>query len=82
MAKTYMVGGDYLREKVIAAVFYGFRTIKKPASITVHPEMMKKIRDDFRDKVVAPKNIGDAEMFFGLPVIEDPTKGKDHISVE
>jgi len=77
-----MVGGDYLREKVIATVFYGFRTIKKPASITVHPEMMKKIRDDFRDKVVAPKNIGDAEMFFGLPVIEDPTKGKDHISVE
>ncbi|MBN1278297.1 MAG: hypothetical protein JW989_00785 [Chlorobiaceae bacterium] len=81
MGKTYEVGGDFFREKIIAVVFYGFRTIKNPVSITVHPELMKRIREDFRDKVVAPQNIGDAEMLFGLPVIEDATKESDHISV-
>jgi hypothetical protein len=40
-----------------------------------------RIRDDFKDKVVAPKSVGDVEMLFGLPVIEDATKEKDHISV-
>ena len=81
MERRYEVGGDYFREKVIAAVFFGFRTIKNPVSITVHPELMMRIRDDFRNKVVAPKNVGDVEMLFGLPVIEDATKEKDHISV-
>jgi len=81
MGKTYEVGGDFFREKIIAAVFYGFRTIKNPVSITVHPELMMRIRDDFKDKVIAPKNVGDVEMLFGLPVIEDATKEKDYISV-
>ncbi len=82
MATTYEVGGDFLREKVIAAIFCGFRTVKNPVSVTVHPELMMRIRDDFRNKVVAPKSVGDVEMFFGLPVIEDATKERDYISVE
>ena len=81
MGKTYEVGGDFFREKVIAAIFYGFRTIKNPVSVTVHPELMMRIRADFKNKVVAPKSVDDVEMFFGLPVIEDATKEKDHISV-
>ena len=82
MEKKYEVGGDFFREQIIAAIFYGFRTVKNPASVTVHPELMARIRDDFKNKVVAPKNVGDAEFFFGLPVIEDATKEKDHISVK
>ncbi len=81
MAKTYEVGDGYFREKVIAAIFFGYRTVKNPVSVTVHPELMARIRQDFRNKVVAPKNVGDKEMFFGLPVIEDPTKERDHIAV-
>jgi hypothetical protein len=83
MGKTYEVGsGDFFREKIIAAIFYGFRTIKEPVSITVHPDLMMRIRADFKDKVIAPKSVGDTEMFFGVPVIEDATKEKDHISVQ
>jgi hypothetical protein len=81
MERKYEVGGDFFREEVIAAMFYGFRAIKNPVSVTVHPELMKRIRDEFKNKVSAPKRVGDTEMFFGLPVIEDPTKEKDYISV-
>ncbi|MCX6178309.1 MAG: hypothetical protein NT163_02890 [Chlorobiales bacterium] len=72
----------FFREKVIAAMFYGFRTIKNPVSVTVHPELMRNIRDQFANKLIAPKSVGDAEIFFGLPVIEDATKEKDYISVD
>lgn len=81
MEKKYEVGRDFFREEVIAAIFYGFRNVKNPVSITVHPEFMMRIRADFKNKVVAPKRVGDVEVFFGLPVIEDATKDKDHISV-
>ncbi len=81
MGKTYEVGGDFLREKVIAAIFVGFRSVKNPVSVTVHPELMKRIREDFSNKVVAPKSVDDAEFFFGLPVIEDASKEKDYIAV-
>ncbi|MEI7825650.1 MAG: hypothetical protein WCI01_10145 [Chlorobiaceae bacterium] len=81
MEKKYEVGSDFFREEVIAAIFYGFRNVKNPVSITVHPEFMMRIRADFKNKVVAPKRVGDVEVFFGLPVIEDATKDKDHISV-
>jgi hypothetical protein len=81
METKYEVGDDFFREKVLAAVFLGFRTVKNPVSITVHPELMMKIRDNLKNKVVAPINVGDAEMFFGLPVIEDATKEKDYIAV-
>ncbi|MFZ4524985.1 MAG: hypothetical protein ACOYOE_05395 [Chlorobium sp.] len=82
MDMKYEMDGDFFREKVLAAMFYGFRTVKNPVSVTVHPELMMKIRDDFKNKVVAPKSIGDREFFFGLPVIEDATKEKDYISVD
>jgi hypothetical protein len=82
MERKYEVGGDYFREQIIAAIFYGFRTVKNPVSVTVHPELMMRIREDFKNKVVAPKSFGEAEMFFGLQVIEDATKEKDHISVQ
>lgn len=82
MGKKYEVRSDFLREKVVAAIFVGYRTIKNPVSVTVHPELMKKIRKDFKDKVLAPKKFDDAETFFGLPVIEDATKGKDYIAVK
>ncbi|ACF46633.1 MAG: hypothetical protein OQK66_05050 [Prosthecochloris sp.] len=82
MGKTYEVTTDFFREKVIGAIFFGFRTIQTPTSVTVHPELMTRIRHEFKNKVVGPKNIGDAEMFFGLPVIEDPTKEKDYIAVQ
>lgn len=81
MAKTYEVGGDYFTEKILAAVFVGFRTVKNPSSVTVHPELMKKIRAHFRNKVVGPKRVGDVEVFCGLKVIEDATKATDHIAV-
>ena len=81
MEKKYEVGDNFFREKIIAAVFYGFRALKNPLSITVHPELMTKIRENFKDKSVAPKRVGDVEMFFGLPVIEDPTNDKDYLSV-
>ncbi len=81
MGKKYEVGGDFFREQIIAAIFYGFRNVKNPVSVTVHPDLMMRIRDDFKNKVVAPKNIDDVEFFFGLPVIEDATKEKDYISV-
>jgi hypothetical protein len=42
---------------------------------------MMKIRDKFRGKVLAPKNVGDVEVFCGLRVIEDASKEKDHLSV-
>ena len=82
MEKQYEVGTDFFREEIIAAIFYGFRTIKNPVSVTVHPELMIKIRDSFKDKVVGPKTIDNAELFFGLQVVEDATKEKDYISVD
>ena len=81
MGKTYEVSSDHFHEKILAAVFFGFRTIKNPVSITVHPELMVKIREGFRGKALAPKMFDDVEVFLGLPVIEDATKEKDHISV-
>ena len=81
MGKTYEVGDDFFREQIIAAIFYGFRNVKNPVSVTVHPVLMMRIRDDFKNKVVAPKSVDDVEFFFGLPVIEDATKEKDYISV-
>ena len=81
MERKYEVSSDFFREEIIAAIFYGFRTVKNPVSITVHPELMMRIREDFKNKVVAPKSFDDVEMFFGLPVIEDATKEKNHISV-
>ena len=81
MEKKYEVSSDFFREEIIAAIFYGFRTVKNPVSITVHPELMMRIREEFKNKVVAPKSVDDVEMFFGLPVIEDATKEKNHISV-
>lgn len=81
METKYEVGDDFFREKVLAAVFLGFRTVKNPVAVTVHPELMMRIRDDFKNKVVAPVHVGDTEMFFGLPVIEDATKAKDFIAV-
>ena len=81
MEKKYEVSSDFFREEIIAAIFYGFRTVKNPVSITVHPELMMRIREEFKNKVVAPKSVDDVEMFFGLPVIEDATKDKDYISV-
>lgn len=81
MGKKFEVHSDFFRERVIAAIFYGYRTKKNPVSVTVHPDLMKRIRKDFKDKVVAPVKVGDAEMFFGLPVIEDASKGSDYIAV-
>jgi hypothetical protein len=81
METKYEVGGDFFREEVIAAIFLGFRTVKNPVSVTVHPELMVRVRESFKDKVVGPKTIDDVELFFGLPVIEDATKEKDYISV-
>lgn len=81
MSRTYEVGGDYFIEKIFAAVLLGFRTVNNPVSLTVHPELMMKIRESFRNKVIAPKRVGDAEVFCGLTVIEDATKETDHISV-
>ena len=81
MERKYEVSSDFFREEIIAAIFYRFRTVKNPVSITVHPELMMRIREDFKNKVVAPKSVDDVEMFFGLPVIEDATKDKDYISV-
>ncbi len=82
METKYEVGGDFFREKVLAAIFYGFRTVKNPVSITVHPALMMRIREEFKNKVIAPKSVDDSEFFFGLPVIEDATKDKDYISVD
>jgi len=81
MGKKYEVGGDYFIEETLAAVFVGFRTVKNPSSVTVHPELMKRIRERFRNKVVGPKRVGDSEVFCGLKVIEDATKEKDYLSV-
>ncbi len=81
MGKKFEVHSDFFRERVIATIFYGYRTRKTPVSITVHPDLMTRIRKDFKDKVVAPVKVGDAEMFFGLPVIEDASKGKDYLAV-
>ncbi|NTW69288.1 MAG: hypothetical protein HGB23_05490 [Chlorobiaceae bacterium] len=82
METKYEVGDDFFREKIIAAMFSGFRSIKNPVSVTVHPELMMRIREDLRNKVVAPKMVGGAELFFGLPVIEDATKERDYIMVQ
>jgi len=65
----------------MAAVFVGCRTVENPSSVTVHPELMEKIRENFRNKVVGPKRVGDSEVFCGLIVIEDPTKEPDYLSV-
>jgi len=81
MGKRYEVGNDFFREKILAAVFVGFRNVKNPSTVTVHPELMVKIREDFKDKVISPKQFGDVEVFCGLTVIEDVTKEKDYISV-
>lgn len=81
MVRTYEVGGDYFTEKILAAVFVGFKTVRNPSSVTVHPELMKKIRARFNNKVVGPKLVGDVEVFCGLRVIEDATKEADHIAV-
>ena len=75
------MGQDFFREKIIAAMLYGFRALKKPETVTVHPELMAQLRDQFKDTQLAPKNIGGTEMFFGLPVIEDATKDKDYLTV-
>ena len=72
---------DFFREKIVAAMLYGFRAIKKPEKVTVHPELMKQIRDQFKGTQIAPVSVGGKEMFFGLPVIEDATKDKDYIAV-
>ncbi|NTV97848.1 MAG: hypothetical protein HGA70_01620 [Chlorobiaceae bacterium] len=74
-------GREHFREKIIATMFFGFRTVTDPVSIRVHPELMMKIRDHFRDKAMAPKIFDDVEIFFGLPVIEDSTKDKNYIAV-
>jgi len=71
MERKYEVGGDYFIEKILAAVFLGFRTVNNPSSVTVHPELMMKIRERFRSKAVGPKRVGDSEVFCGLKVIED-----------
>jgi hypothetical protein len=81
MERKYEVGDEYFSEKILAAVLLGFRTVNNPVSVTVHPELMIKIRAHFRNKVIAPKRVGDAEMFCGLTVIEDATKDRTHISV-
>jgi len=81
MEKKYEVGGDYFIEEILAAFFVGFRTVNNPSSVTVHPELMKKIRERFRNKVVGPKLVGDSEVFCGLRVIEDATKEKGYLSV-
>lgn len=62
-------------------MFFGFRTVTNPASVVVHPELMMEIRDHFRGKAMAPKIVDDVEIFFGLPVIEDPTREKNYIAV-
>ena len=72
---------DFFREKIVAAMLYGFRAIKKPEKVTVHPELMAEIREQLKDTQLAPKTIGDTEMFFGLPVTEDPTKAKEYLAV-
>ncbi|NTW83004.1 MAG: hypothetical protein HGB36_06510 [Chlorobiaceae bacterium] len=74
-------GFEYFREKIIATMFYGFRSVEKPVSVTVHPELMIKIRESFKGKTMAPKIFDDQEIFFGLPVIEDPTKDRNYIAV-
>jgi hypothetical protein len=75
-------GREFFREKIIATMFYGFRTVENPVSVTVHPDLMTKIRDCFKDKAMAPKIFDDMEIFFGLPVVEDATKEKNYISVQ
>jgi hypothetical protein len=82
MAKRYEVGDDFFREKILAAMLFGFRNVKNPVSVTVHPELMVKIRENLKDKVISPKLIGDVEVFCGLRVIEDATKEKDYLLVE
>jgi hypothetical protein len=81
MERKYEVSSEHFHEKILAAVFYGFRAVENPETIVVHPELMMKIRDKFRNKVLAPKNIGDVEVFCGLMVIEDASKEKDYLSV-
>jgi hypothetical protein len=63
-------------------MLFGFRNVKNPSTVTVHPELMVKIRENFKDKVTSPKQFGDVEVFCGLTVIEDVTKEKDYISVK
>jgi hypothetical protein len=81
MGQKYEVGGDYFSEKILAAVLVGFKTVSNPTHVTVHPDLMKKIRAKFTNKVIGPKHVGDFEVFCGLKVIEDATKETDHISV-
>ncbi|NTU58470.1 MAG: hypothetical protein HGB00_06070 [Chlorobiaceae bacterium] len=81
MVQKYEIGDDYFSEKILAAVFLGFRTVSNPSSVTVHPDLMKKIRANFRNKMIGPKLVGDVEVFCGLKVIEDATMETDHISV-
>ncbi|NTU53946.1 MAG: hypothetical protein HGA97_09670 [Chlorobiaceae bacterium] len=82
MGKKYEVGNDFFREKILAALFVGFRNVTNPTSVTVHPELMVKIRESFKGKVISPKLLGDVEVFCGLTVIEDVTKEKDYLSVD
>ena len=81
MVQKYEVGGDFFPEKILAAVFVGFKTVSEPTCVTVHPDLMKKIRATFTSKMIGPKRVGDFEVFCGLKVIEDATKEPDHISV-
>ena len=81
MAQNYEVGGDFFSEKILAAVFVGFKTVSEPTCVTVHPDLMKKIRATFTSKMIGPKQVGDYEVFCGLKVIEDATKEPDYISV-
>ena len=81
MAQKYEVEGDFFSEKILAAVFVGFKTISEATCVTVHPDLMKKIRATFTSKVIGPKQMGDCEVFCGLKVIEDATKMLDYFSV-
>lgn len=81
MERTYDISSDFFREQIIATMFFGFRNVKSPVSVTVHPELLGKIRESFKGKVMAPKIYDGVEIFFGLPVIEDATKEKDYIAV-
>jgi hypothetical protein len=81
MGKRYEIGTDFFREEILAAMLFGFRNVKNPSTVTVHPELMVKIRESFKDKVTSPKQLGDVEVFCGLKVVEDVTKEKDYISV-
>jgi len=63
MGKRYEIGNDYFREEILAAMLFGFRNVKNPSTVTVHPELMVKKRENFKDKVISPKQFSDVEVF-------------------